>query len=312
MERRQIEVGQAIDARDLVARADLDQAELRVVRLLADELRVDGRNRSVLERGDEARERRVVRRSSQFRCAAANRRSSWPEARAALTLSSRSVEPETVPSAAPDLRVRRDHAASAWAEHLPVLAISVLGSARAVHRRRRLFRSSLAGRRDGPLRVRREPARDGTRHRFIWACSARSIGNARFRQTMTALLGADALLTLLQALLVRRWLARCRAPVHRARRYPAGVLFLLIPHLVDRHQRVRVRPRSRAARICSVWPSCSATCCSRSLQITLFPPAPDARPHPRHLRNLHGRHRRHREGPRAMRSPAPTRTSIRR
>jgi len=77
VERRQIEVGQTVDARDLVARADLDQAELRVVRLLAHELRVDGRNRSVLERGDEARERRVVVDPANFlRCS--HRRSSLP------------------------------------------------------------------------------------------------------------------------------------------------------------------------------------------------------------------------------------------
>jgi hypothetical protein len=77
VERCHVELGQAVDAGDLVARADLDQAELRVVRLLAHELRVDGSNRSVLERRDESRERRVVVDPAYFlRCG--HRRSSLP------------------------------------------------------------------------------------------------------------------------------------------------------------------------------------------------------------------------------------------
>ena len=63
------------DRFDLVARADLDQAELRIVGLLAHELRVDGGDRGLLERRDEPRERRVVVDPAYFlRCG--HRRSS--------------------------------------------------------------------------------------------------------------------------------------------------------------------------------------------------------------------------------------------
>jgi hypothetical protein len=65
-QRLEIQAREAIDARDLLTRADLDQAELRIVGLLAHELRVDGGDLRRAERGHEACERGIVADPTDF------------------------------------------------------------------------------------------------------------------------------------------------------------------------------------------------------------------------------------------------------
>ena len=111
VERRQVERRQAVDARDLLAGADLDQAQLRVVRLLAHELRVDGGDRRCARAPRRAA--RAPRRCRSSRFPALPSPSILVPG--ALTLSSRLRESGNVLSAAPDSRLRRHHAASARA-----------------------------------------------------------------------------------------------------------------------------------------------------------------------------------------------------
>ena len=103
----QVERRQAVDARRVVARRDLDQAQLRVVRLLADELGVDGDQRARGDRVDERCERRVGRDPGMF--VSFDQRSSLRPSRLELRLRYYPVrDPGNSPVLSLDLRVRRD------------------------------------------------------------------------------------------------------------------------------------------------------------------------------------------------------------
>ena len=69
VERLEVELGEAVDAGYLLAGADLDEAQLRVVGLLAHELGIDGGDRRRGEHGDESLESGVVVDPTDFlRC----------------------------------------------------------------------------------------------------------------------------------------------------------------------------------------------------------------------------------------------------
>ena len=108
-------------------------------------------------------------------------------------------ESGNVLSAAPDSRLRRHHAASARARQLAVVAVPAVVAFCAVARRR--LRRSLVGRAAPARWFAVDVLVFGLNVWFVWALLRTFNRQPRFRQTMTALLGAGVLLTCCR----RRW-----------------------------------------------------------------------------------------------------------